>query len=65
MALIKPIVLPIVSYRDNWRVVQPLRVEAPGRSVPIAGIVYPTAWQETVRWRVIGVLDRLRAWMRG
>ncbi|PWD97483.1 hypothetical protein DDZ16_20530 [Marinilabilia rubra] len=41
MALIKPIVLPIVSYRDNWRVVQPLRVEAPGISVPITRISYP------------------------
>jgi hypothetical protein len=37
----KPIVLPIVSYRDNGCMVQPLSVEAPGRSVPNAGIAYP------------------------
>ncbi|WP_148660979.1 hypothetical protein [Marinilabilia salmonicolor] len=65
MALIKLIVLPIVSYRDNGCMVQPLSVEAPGISVPIARIVYPMARQEAVRRTVFGVLDRLRAWMRG
>ena len=53
--MIKPVVLPTVPYRDNWCMVKPLLVEAPGQIVPNVRISHPKTGQEAVRRTVIGV----------